>query len=395
MIRLSRTEVLARRLRAHHLAERLPLERWPEAAGACGLQDSPPGSALLALGARVADLTPDTYDDALATGRSLVRTWSLRGAPFCVPRADLPVFTAGVLPTDEAARAQFVRGVVPALDHVRLGLDEATALVREAVRTVLAGERLPIGPLGERAAAQVEKALDAAQLAAWRAEGPYAAGQPYGEAVVHFLLRLLCLEGLVCFAPREGDKAPFALTGEWLPEEADARSPDQARAELARRFVHCHGPTTPAALATWLGVRPRDVAPCWEALASDLVEVEHEGAAWLLREDLDAVSTTGPPRGVRLLPPRDPYTQGGDRTTLLAPEHHRTVWRTVGEPGTVLADGEIVGTWRPRARGAGLTVTVTAFVDLGPYADSLRTEAETLSGLRRSVLRDLVVEPGP
>lgn len=49
--------------------------------------------------------------------------------------------------------------------------------------------------------------------ATWRAEAPYATGQPLGEAVVHFCLRILCLDQVVCFAQREGNTAPPRSTG--------------------------------------------------------------------------------------------------------------------------------------------------------------------------------------
>ena len=45
-------EIIAFRLRAHHLDERLSHNSLLDAAGACGIQNSPPGSALTALHAR-------------------------------------------------------------------------------------------------------------------------------------------------------------------------------------------------------------------------------------------------------------------------------------------------------------------------------------------------------
>ena len=48
-------EIIAFRLRAHHLDERLSHNSLLDAAGPCGIQNSPPGSALTALHARGAD----------------------------------------------------------------------------------------------------------------------------------------------------------------------------------------------------------------------------------------------------------------------------------------------------------------------------------------------------
>lgn len=89
------------------------------------------------------------------------------------------------------------------------------------------------------------------------------------------------------------------------------------------------------------------------------------------------------PTGLRLLPPRDPYLQAGDRKTLVPKQHHRQVWTTVGEPGTVLIDGEIVGTWRPRKSGRRLTVAVTPFDSLSDgHRQAIEAEAEAIGPLR-------------
>jgi hypothetical protein len=59
------------------------------------------------------------------------------------------------------------------------------------------------------------------------------------------------------------------------------------------------------------------------------------------------------------------------------------VWKTVGEPGTVLADGRIAGIWRPRKSGRRLTITVTAFDSLpGRHRTLLQDEAEQVAPLR-------------
>lgn len=53
MLHADRDQVLAYRVAACGLADRLPAERLADAAGACGVQDTPAGNAPLALAARV------------------------------------------------------------------------------------------------------------------------------------------------------------------------------------------------------------------------------------------------------------------------------------------------------------------------------------------------------
>lgn len=351
-------EVIAFRLGAHHLDERLPGRGLLEAAGRCAVQDSPPGSALLALHARVRGVTADRLESALAD-RTLLRTWSLRGAPFCFPTADAPVYTTGVLPPTQEARRHLLPGVVPALDRLKLSLDDAVGLTGAEVASVLSGRRLAIEELGAELAERVGARLPKEQRAAWWQEGPYAKGQPLGEGVVHFCLRILALQGVVCFAPRAGNKAPFVLVGEWLGAPVREVDPDAARAEVLRRYLRCYGPSTRGQFAAWLGVRAGDTGPWWSLVEDELSEVAFRGASWVLTSDLAALGSSPMPQGIRLLPPRDPYTQLQDRDTVLAERHHRDVWKPVGEPGTVLVDGRIAGIWRPRRSGRRLILAVT------------------------------------
>jgi len=380
--RVERERVVAFRLASHQLDARGGEQSLVAAAGRCGIQNSPPGSALLAFHARVEGVSADMVADAVE-GRELLLTWSMRGAPYYVPTAEAHVFTTGVLPMTEDARRHFLLGAQPAVDRLGLTLTEAVDLVATATREVLSGQQLAIDELGAEVAARITPELTDRQRAVWNEEGPYAEGQPIGEAVVHFCVRLLALQRTVCFAPRTGNKAPFVLTEEWLGRPVEETDPVACRRELLRRYLRCYGPSTRSDFATWLGVRAGDVDPWWSQLEDELVEVDFGGRAWALAADLDALRTARMPTGVRLLPPRDPYTQLRDRDAVVGRAHHRDVWRTVGDPGTMLADGEIVGTWRARKSGRRLRVDLKAFEALSRrHQDSLVAEAESIAPLR-------------
>ena len=72
----------------------------------------------------------------------------------------------------------------------------------------------------------------------WRGRGDLAGA---GEAVVHFCIRILTLQGLVCcLAPRDGNQAYFILVAEWLGKPIPAIDPEPARAELLRRYEARH-----------------------------------------------------------------------------------------------------------------------------------------------------------
>lgn len=382
-MRASRDDVVAFRLHTHHLTKRLGEDGMLDAAAACGIQNSPPGSALLALHARVRDLTPDRLDNAVTKNKSLLQTWCMRGSPFYIPTADAPVFTTGVLPPTEVAMRQFILGAGPSVDKFGLTLTEMVELTGTEVRDVLTGRRLAIDDLGKELAERIAPKLSVKQRGIWETEGPHAAGQPLGEAIVHFCVRILTLQGIVCFAPRDGNKAPFVLVDEWLDGPIPATDPETARAELLRRYLHSYGPSTRADFAAWLGVRAGDADPWWSLLEDEVTQVETGRTTWLLTKDIDALRSPSAPTGVRLLPPRDPYTQLRDRDTIVDKKHQREVWKTVGDPGTVLADGEIIGTWRSRKNGQKLTISIKTFEALPARRKKpLETEAELIATLR-------------
>lgn len=354
------------------------------AAGACAVQNSPPGSALQALASRVDGLTPESFDHRVADAKSLLQSWSMRGAPFFFPTGDAAIFTTGVLPPTEAGRVQLIVGVEPALQQVGIGLDALIDLLMAEIGEVLRGRRLAINELGRELADAVAPRLSPNQLRSWRELGPYGKNQPLGEAIVHFAVRILTLRGVVCFAPRAANKAPFVLVDEWLSAGLPRLDAAAARSELLRRYLRCYGPSTPAEFANWLGVRVGDTDGWWPLLADELVEVDFAGRrAWLLAESVEALRSTSRADGVRLLPPGDPYTQQRDRETLIDKAYHREVWRPIAAPGVLLADGEIAGIWRARKSGATLALSVELFTALsGRQRAQLQDEAERLGSLR-------------
>lgn len=381
---VSLDQVRAFRVAAHHLNRRLSAGSVLEAAGGCALQDSPPGSALLALHARVDGVGPDALDDGVED-RSLFCTWAMRGSPFFFPTADLGVFTAGVLPPGEEARRRFILGVEPALERLGMSLEETTDRTRSVIGDVLKNRRLAINELGAELAQAIAGDLPTGTRRVWESEGPYAKGQSLGEGVTHFCLRILTLERVVCFAHRDGKKLPFVLVEEWLRDEPRDVNTGAARAELARRYLRCYGPSSRADFAAWLGIVSGDAAPWWQAIEDEVTAVQVAGRErWLLADDLEALRSPPDASGVRMLPPRDPLLQLRDREALVPDkELHRRIWKTVGEPGTVLVEGRLAGTWRPRKSGRALSLTVEAFDTLtSRQRKTIAAESEAMATLR-------------
>jgi hypothetical protein len=123
----------------------------------------------------------------------------------------------------------------------------------------------------------------------------------------------------------------------------------------------------------------------WDQIADKLVEVDLEGRrAWLHADDVGLFENPPQPAGVRLQPPYDAYLEQRDRATLLPDKAvHRRVWRILGNPGIVLADGQVVGLWRAQKKGRRLVVSIDTFGRLSQQVrDEIKTEAELVAPYR-------------
>jgi hypothetical protein len=383
----SRGQVLAFRLDSHHLAARLPLHAGVErsllvAAGACGVQDSPPGSAALALHARVSGLKPADISRAMTSDKTLLQAMSLRGAPLVFPAADSAVFTAGVLPDDEESLRFFIQGAIPGLDKVGMSATELVDLTAAAIADVLDGRAMTKDELGARIADRLAGQLDERRRDAWRSASWFAASQSLGESLVRFALYAVSLQGRFCYAARRDNKANFVLTGRWPGVSLPSVDAGKARTELVRRYLRCYGPSIPEHFAQWAGISPAQASRAWALVEDELNETDFEGKkAWLLREDAARFRSPRAAEGVRFLPPHEPLLQMRDRETLVPDRSwHRKLWRSVGNPGIVLVDGEAAAAWRSRKSGRQMNIAIEPF-DTIPQEKrpDIESEAATLA----------------
>ena len=320
-LEFTRAQILAFRRRVGGLDERLPSGRRSlRTAAWAGLQDSMPRAALLSIHARVAGTKPSAWEDA-----SLVQLWGPRYSAYVVAARDLAVFSLGRLPDSGAIR--------------RVADDLATRL-----RALVGGTPMTYGDAGD------------------------ALGVPPNR------LRYAALTGTVVIR-WDGARAPLVWT---VPRpEVDPRD---ARLELARRYLHVFGPTTPTAFAEWAGIGAREGVSAFESLGRSLTPVRTPiGEAWILSRDEAAFGTSaGPAAPARLLPSGDAYflLQGADRELLVPdPARRGALWTPRVWPGAVLVEGEVVGTWRR----ADKTVTVQPWRRLSRAArDAVEAEAGAL-----------------
>jgi len=280
-----------------------------------------PRAASLSIHARVAKTTSTTWEDP-----SLVQLWGPRYSAYVVPAQDLAIFSLGRLPDDAKGRKR---------------AEDAA----DRVESVL-GRRKRMG-YGEVGAAL----------------GVNANSLRYGTTTGRLVIRW------------EGARQPTL----WCVAPPDI-TPEEARLELARRYLHVFGPTTPTSFARWAGITPRGGANAFEALAASLTQVRTPiGAGSILSADEAALrASPGPDAPARLLPSGDAYylLQGEERKLLVPDAQRRAeLWTTRVWPGALLIGGDIIGTWRR----ANEKVSIQTWRRLtGPERDAVVAEAESL-----------------
>lgn len=329
-LELTRAQILGFRRRVGALDERLPPgTRSLRQAAWAGLQDSMPRAALLSIHARVAGAHAAIWED-----RSLVQLWGPRFSAYVVPARDLAAFSLGRLPDDARGR--------------RVAEEVATR-----AGAFLDGRRLRYEEVGVGLGHQPNRLR-------------------YGAATGTLLIRW------------DGARQPVV----WAVP-APAVDPAEARLELARRYLHVFGPSTPAAFAKWAGIGPKEARAAFDGLAGSIAAVRTPiGDGWILsRDEAGFRAEPGPTAAVRLLPSGDAYflLHGADRE-LLVPDAARRpeLWTPRVWPGALLVAGEVAGTWRR----AEALVTIQPWRPLtSAERDAVVAEAESLPlpGLGRTI----------
>lgn len=290
-----------------------------ERAAWAGLQDSMPRAAVLSVHARLQDVQPDTWADP-----AFVQLWGPRFSAYVVAARDRALFTLGRHPDDERGRRR---------------ADETA----ERLSAQLGDRRLGYGLAGH------EMGVNANSLR-------------YATTTGRVLMRW------------EGARQPII----WMVDAPEI-TPADARLELARRYLHVFGPTTPASFAGWAGMGAAAGRAAFETLGGELTAVASPvGAGSILASDEDSFRRPpAPVAGARLLPSGDTFflLWGADRELLVSSAAHRLLlWTPRVWPGAVLLNGEVVGTWRRDQA----SVTVEPWQPLSP-TERLAVDEEAAS----------------
>ncbi len=327
---------------------------------ALGLQHLGPAAAV-ALAARLPG------PPVLPAARGLGLAWTHRGAPHWHVPGSLRGWADALRPLSDDDAAARLNWSAPEVERIGIAplaaIDRVAAALDDVVR-----EPMTKGEVSGAVSAVLPRALQYDCV-------PCAATHVYDQ-----VLRLGAGPAGIGLDPSGRSTRLTPPPPGWVRPSGPG-SPEAA-ARLVTAAVRVLGPVTTADLAAWVGTGTSALRPAVDAAGGELAEVRVEGRrAWVAADRLALLADPPPPPRLRLLPPFDPLLAGRDRA-LLVPEteRRRTLWPPLGHPGAVLADGEVVGTWRPRASGTKLTLTVTAFV--GGSWPGLDDEAERVAAAR-------------
>ncbi|MBO0517485.1 DNA glycosylase AlkZ-like family protein, partial [Streptomyces beijiangensis] len=233
-----------RRLTTRHLLTPAARATTPEQVteALLALHATDPASVYLTMAARMADPSAAELERALYEDHSLVRMLCMRRTMFVVPRELAPVVDASTARTVAAReRKKLLKDL-----NDQLGHDEAWfAATQQTVLTALSG-------LGEATAAQIADAVPELKAKIVMAEG-----KPY-EARPRITSRFL---GVMAAESRIRRGRPLGTWASsqyrWTVAEPHPDLPaDEAKAELATRYLTAFGPSTTEDLKWWTGRKP-------------------------------------------------------------------------------------------------------------------------------------------
>ncbi|MBA2640148.1 MAG: winged helix DNA-binding domain-containing protein [Nocardioidaceae bacterium] len=360
---VTRAQVIGSRIRAQQL-DREHGSLAQTAVLDIGAQDTGPDGAMWALAIRGVDV-------GSLSGDELAKVWTIRGAPHVYRRADLAAAAAATAPYSDADAGKRIFDAAKPLKAAGItnlaALDAVAATMREVVtEPTVKGE----------VSSQVAARMDPPYLRYCR---------PCGATHLHEMpFRLAAL--------RAGLELELGTSPPVLrPIQAfrSATTPPEAH-DLVRAYLRLLGPATPKLVAAYLDAPVHDVSDRWP---DEVVEVRVDGEQRSLLAGAE-LTDLDQPRGTRLLGPFDLFLQARDRPLLVPdPGRAKQLWPRLGRPGAVLVDGEIVGTWRPRAAGKKLTVVVTPWARLTAAARrAVGEQAERLAAFRRATLASVELD---
>lgn len=371
------------RLHSHHL-DAPQKSDIGALAGACGMQNSPPGSWETALHNRAADCSLAEMERLLYKEKYLIQAWSLRGAPVVFPSQESSTFLSALIP-EPGEPWIYTRGITLALDFLKMEFDELLEILKQVMPQLDHHTIVSKSALDQTIAGWMAPFLPADKRDLWNQPSMYGSPdvQTVGGAVVSFLLRPCAFNGLVVFGERNGISPSFTSWKNWTGHALEVSQ--EASSQLVRKYLHCYGPASVDTFVSWLGCSGKQGRRMWKTVSEEMEPVSMSGKkAFILSEDRARLfSPVSFERELILLGSHDPYLDQRDRL-ILQPDKafHKEIWKTVTNPGAILYRGEVIGVWTGKKKNKGLEVNMTLWSN-SPEIKKLKELAEEYADFRR------------
>lgn len=277
---------------------------------------------------------------ALWDARTLVKTTSMRRTLHLLPSRDFQMYIAAMRAWSLGQTENLLSRIGASTKHV----DTMIATVMDA----LADGPKTQQELIARAKTTAEKGMRVWLKYAWSAMRP---------AIV---------EGLIVYGPSRGAAATFVRVDQWLPPQQKIEA-DAAQLELARRFMRAFAPATYRDFSKWSGLPTSLTKRVFETLGDSLAGVRVDGEpSFVLKDDLDALSSATIDRTPKLLPSFDTFLLAHQtKDHLVDRRFYKRVYRNQGwlSP-VVIVGGRIIAVWFLEERAKAFTVDVQSFAPL-------------------------------
>jgi hypothetical protein len=177
------------------------------------------------------------------------------------------------------------------------------------------------------------------------------------------------LEGLICSGGRRGKQFTYALLEERVPP-VKALTPDEALAELTRRYFATRGPATLQDFTWWSGLTMLDAKKGIEMVKSEFVNEVWQDQSYWFANSVSPVRMKSPT--AHLLPNYDEYFIGFKDRSAIA-EIAEKVGIKSDDPSLiahiVILDGQIIGGWRRTIQKGAILVELQLFTQLTKAQD--------------------------
>lgn len=183
-----------------------------------------------------------------------------------------------------------------------------------------------------------------------------------GQRIAYLVMRAE-LDAVICSGPRRGKQHTYALVDERAPNPKRL-DPEEALAELTRRYFTARGPATVRDYRAWSSLTAAQARRGLEIVGRDLEQTEAEGRTYWFGPD--ARRAPAPARSPRfdLVQIYDEtimgYTESRDALYDASTVDRTAAYREAWMHG-ILRDGRLIGRWKPADRREKVVVETTFF----------------------------------